>query len=64
MKNKNWIWVGAGALVAVAATLFFIKKNKKNHNNEKPPKKAPQLDIENPGSQSDFPTAPNPSEVG
>jgi LPXTG-motif cell wall-anchored protein len=64
MKNKNWILLGAGALAAVAATLFLIKKNKKNNDNEKPPKKAPQLNIENPGSQSDFPTAPNPSEIG
>jgi len=63
MKNKNWIWIGAGALAAVAATVFFIKK-KNSSGEEKPPKKAPQLDIENPGSQSDFPTAPNPSEVG
>ena len=64
MKNKNWMLIGAGALAAVTATLFFIKKNKNNSSNEKPPKKAPQLDIENPGTQSDFPTAPNPSEVG
>lgn len=42
---------------------FLIKKNKPN-NEEKPPKNAPQLDIENPGSQDDFPKPPMESEIG
>lgn len=64
MKNKNWILIGAGALAAVAAAIFFIKKNKNKYEDEKPPKNAPQLDIENPGTQSEFPTSPSASELG
>jgi hypothetical protein len=64
MKNKNWILIGAGALAAVAATIFLIRKNKKKDQDEKPPKNAPQLDIENPGSQAEFPTSPSGSEIG
>jgi LPXTG-motif cell wall-anchored protein len=63
MKKKNWILVGVGAMAAVAA-VFFIRKNKKDSGNETPPKKAPQLDIENPGTQSEFPVAPGESRVG
>jgi len=64
MKNKNWILIASGAVAALAAALFFIRKNKKTGGEEKPPKNAPQLDIENPGSQAEFPTAPSASEIG
>ena len=63
MKNKNKWLIGIGSLLAVAATIFFIKKNK-GGNADKPPKDAPQLDIDNPGSQDDFPKPPTLSEVG
>ena len=63
MKKKNMLLIGAGALVAAAAAIFLIKKNKEDAP-EKPPKGAPQLDIENPGSQDDFPKPPIQSEVG
>lgn len=62
MKKKNKWLIGLGSLLAVAAAIF-IKKNKIN-NEEKPPKKAPQLDIENPGSQDNFPKPPMESEIG
>ena len=63
MKNKNkWLLV-VGGLVAAAASLFIIKKIKSD-NEDKPPKGAPQLDIENPGSQHDFPKPPMESEIG
>jgi LPXTG-motif cell wall-anchored protein len=63
MKNKNGMLIGAGALAAIAATLLFWRKNK-NKQSEHPPKHAPQLPIENPGIQSDFPTAPTPNDAG
>ncbi len=63
MTNKNKWLVAVGGLVAAAASLFLIKKIKPN-NEGKPPKGAPQLDIENPGSQHDFPKPPIESELG
>ena len=63
MKKKNILWVGIGVALATAATIFFISK-KKSGRGEKPPKKAPQLDIENPGEQSEFATSPSDSELG
>lgn len=63
MKHKNALLVAVGSLVAIAASVFFIKK-KQGYHEEKPPKKAPQLHIENPGSQDNFPTAATESEVG
>lgn len=52
-----------GAIAATAAALFFIKKRSEEAT-EKPPKKAPQLDIENPGDQSEFISSPSDSELG
>ena len=63
MNKKNKWLIGIGSLLAPAATIFYIKKTKGN-NEEKPPKHAPQLNIENPGSQDDFPKPPMESEVG
>lgn len=62
MKNKN-VLVGIGALVAAAVALFVVRK-KKVDSGEKPPKKAPQLHIENPGTQDNFPTSAVESEIG
>lgn len=63
MKLKTALWVGlAGAFAATLA--FFISENKKGSTHPKPPKGAPQLKIENPGSQHDFPKPPMESEVG
>ena len=63
MNMKKIIMVGAGALAAMAATIFLIRKYKKE-DGVKPPRKAPQLSIENPGSQDDFPKPPIESELG
>lgn len=63
MKKKNFLLVGIGAALATAATFFFIRK-KKNNANENPPKKAPQLKIENPGEQSEFITTATEPEQG
>ncbi len=63
MKKNELILIGIGALVAAAATVLFFRMRKVN-SVEKPPKGAPQLDIENPGSQHDFPKPPIESEIG
>jgi LPXTG-motif cell wall-anchored protein len=63
MKKKNMILPGVAGLLATAAAIFFLKK-KKDEVHEKPPKSAPQLDIENPGDQSEFISSPTESEIG
>jgi LPXTG-motif cell wall-anchored protein len=62
MKKKNIFLVGTGAVLATAATFFFLRK--RNHREEKPSKKAPQLNVQNPGEQSEFTTAASDSEIG
>lgn len=66
MKNKNIWMIATGAVAALAGGLVFIKKKKaeKEIGTGKPPKDAPQLNIQNPGSQDDFPTAARESEIG
>lgn len=63
MTNKNKWLITVGSLIATATAFFFIKK-KKTSNEDKPPKGAPQLNIENPGSQHEFPKSPIESELG
>ena len=63
MTNKNKWLLAVGGLVAAAASFFIIKKVKSDGEG-KPPKGAPQLDLENPGSQDDFPKPPMESEIG
>lgn len=65
MKQKLPIPVIAGMLSAWAAglILLFVMK-KKASKEERPPKNAPQLDIENPGNQSEFITTASESELG
>jgi hypothetical protein len=63
MKHRNRRLIGIGSLLAVAASVFVFRRNR-NQDQEKPPKRAPQLNIENPGSQDDFPKPPMESEIG
>jgi hypothetical protein len=63
MKKKNKLLIGAVGLFATVATILLFKKNKPG-SEERPPKGAPQLDLENPGSQDDFPKPPMESEIG
>lgn len=63
MKRKNVIIAGVAGLVAAAAAVFYFKKRKDN-GIEKPPKNAPQLNIDNPGDQSEFKTSATESEIG
>jgi hypothetical protein len=63
MKKKNKLLIGAVGLLAAVATILLFKKNKTG-SEERPPRGAPQLDLENPGSQDDFPKPPMESEIG
>ena len=62
MKKNNKILIGIGAALATVAIIFFQKKKKELDN--LPPKKAPQLPIDNPGEQSEFTTSASESEIG
>ena len=67
MKKKNvllvGIIIGIVAVLATIAAIFFIRR-KKTEKGELPPRKAPQLSIENPGEQSEFITSASESEIG
>lgn len=55
----------SAAVTGIIALFYFRKKAQNDYYAaEKPPKGAPQLDIKNPGTQDDFPTAPQTSELG
>jgi len=63
MKKKNLLLIGIGAALATAAGIFFFLK-KKQAGDERPPNKAPQLSLGNPGEQSEFTTSASESEIG
>jgi len=63
MNKKNWIIAGIGAALAAAAAVWLVLKKKEN-GPEKPPRKAPQVPIANPGDQSEFTTAASELELG
>lgn len=57
MKKRDLLVVGAAGLLAAAGV--YLVWNKIRSREDKPPKNAPQLDLENPGEQSEFPAAPH-----
>jgi hypothetical protein len=63
MNKKTMIVVGIGAAVAAGTAIYWVLKNRKGLT-EKPPKKAPQVRISNPGDQSEFVTMASESELG
>ena len=63
MKKKNLLLIGIAVALAIVAVIFLVRK-KKVAKGEIPPRKAPQLSIENPGEQSEFITSASESEVG
>lgn len=63
MKNKNALtFAVAAGMIAAAATVWFLTERRKRTGNEKPPRKAPQVHIHNPGEQSEFSTSPEEAE--
>ena len=62
MKKNNKILIGIGAALATVAVFFY--RNKKKQQDTLPPKKAPQLPLDNPGEQSEFTTSASESEIG
>lgn len=58
MEKKSFLVAGIAGLLGAAAGLFMASKKKEKQTANTPPKAAPQLPIENPGDQSEFPTAP------
>lgn len=63
MKQKQLsILIASTLLVATAA--FLLVRHNSRQKKEQPPKGAPQLDLQNPGDQSEFITSATESEVG
>lgn len=58
MKKKNILIAGVASLAVIAATAYLVIRKRKEETGEWPPHSAPQLDVNNPGDQSDFPSAP------
>jgi hypothetical protein len=61
MTTKNKWLIGIGSLLAIVTSILLIRKNWCEEN---PPKDAPQLDVTNPGTQDEFLSAPDTSEIG
>lgn len=55
MKKKNTLAALAGAVAALLATVFFLRRSR---SDDKPSRSAPQVKIKNPGDQSEFTPAP------
>jgi len=62
MNRKQLTVLFAGTAVLAAVVALLVKQ--RQDRSEKPPKGAPQLDLQNPGDQSDFLTSATESEVG
>jgi hypothetical protein len=58
MDKSKLLVVAIAGLLGAAAGLAIAFKTAKSHQQQKPPKAAPQLNINNPGDQSGFPVAP------
>jgi hypothetical protein len=62
MKKYTPFLIGFGSAAVILTAWSLLKKKNEQKDEEKPPKKAPQLDIENPGNQDEF--TPSASESG
>lgn len=58
MEKKKLLSISLAGLLGAAAGLFLALRTKKKAHEDAPPKGAPQLHIQNPGDQSEFPSAP------
>ncbi len=57
-----WYWLSVVCFVLAAFLGYRLFKEQENR--DRVPPNAPQLDLENPGDQSEFPKAPSQSELG
>jgi hypothetical protein len=66
MKQKFPLPLVVGVLSTLGAglALLFVTREKGKQASNRPPRNAPQLHLENPGSQDDFPKPPMESEIG
>ena len=58
MKKRDILVLSVAGIIAAAAGVYMALKKRNQQSEETPPEEAPQLDINNPGQQSDFLTAP------
>lgn len=58
MKKRDSIILSTAILIAAAAGFYRVWKKRKEQYEDTPPKGAPQLNVSNPGDQSEFPAAP------
>lgn len=63
MKKIDNILIGISSAGVVAGLLYLLKKRKREKG-QLPPKRAPQLDIKNPGTQDEFLTSASESGIG
>ena len=59
MKKKNVVLAGIASLALMATAAYLIVKRRAGQKEDQPPKNAPQVPINNPGDQSNFPAAPS-----
>lgn len=62
-KGTKWM-VGIAVLLGIIAGAGAYLVLEEQKLGRKPPKNAPQLELDNPGTQADFPSAATESEVG
>lgn len=58
MEKKNIIIASVASLAVLAVTTYLIIRRRKAQKEAQPPAGVPQLNIQNPGDQSDFPAGP------
>lgn len=67
VETNKALLIGLGSLAVVAGVatiVYFARRNKKRKEGQLPPRRAPQLNVDNPGTQNEFVAAPRESEVG
>jgi hypothetical protein len=65
MKKKNILIASVASLALIATTAYLVVRRRSVKNEDIPPKGAPQVPINNPGDQSNFPAGPTgESELG
>jgi hypothetical protein len=58
MKKKGTSLLAIASVMAATTGLYILLKRRSAQRRNSPPEGAPQLKIDNPGDQSEFPAAP------